>query len=381
MKTVIAIDSLKGSLTSREAGEAARRGVLAADATADVSLFPLADGGEGTVHALIGAEDTLVPCTVRGPLGDPVSAEYGIRRDGTAVIEMAAAAGLPLVPPALRDVKRASTYGVGELIADAIRRGCRRFLIGIGGSATNDGGTGMLRALGVRFTDEASRELPEGGMALAGLAAIDTSGLLPALADCDFSVACDVDNPLCGERGASAVFAPQKGARPEEIPLLDAALARFAEVTAHTLGHDRASTPGAGAAGGLGFALLAFLGARLAPGVEVVMEATGLLAALADAELVITGEGRLDGQSAFGKAPVGLALAAKAHGATVIALGGSLTDEAALLHGYGIDAILPILDAPCTLAEAMERERTARNIERTACEAVRLYRSARGRRP
>ncbi len=378
MKVTVAIDSLKGSLSSPEAGEAARRGILAACPSAEATVFPLADGGEGTVRALTAPGGRLVTATVTGPLGDPVAAEYGILGDGTAVIEMAAASGLTLVPPERRDPKHTTTFGVGELIADAIRRGCRRFLVGIGGSATSDGGAGMLEALGFSLLRADGTPIERGALGLLSLDRIVADGVLPALAECDFRIACDVDNPLCGERGAAAVFAPQKGARPADIPLLDSALARLAERSGSA---SLAEAAGAGAAGGLGFAFLTFLGGHLSSGVRLVIEMTGLLAALHDSDLVITGEGRLDGQSAFGKAPVGVATAAKEHGRPVVAIGGAVAPDAAALHDLGIDAYFPILDAPCTLAEAMEPERAKRNIERTVREAVRLYLAARGKRP
>lgn len=376
MRVTVAIDSLKGSLTSLRAGEAARRGVLAACPEAEVSVFPLADGGEGTVRALTAEGGRRITATVGGPLGKAVTAEYGILADGTAVIEMAAAAGLPLLAPEERDPTRTTTFGVGELIADALDRGCRRLLIGIGGSATNDGGAGMLEALGFRLLDREGRQIPRGGAALASLSSVDATGALPLLSECEITVASDVENPLCGERGASAVFGPQKGASPADVALLDGALSQFARISAEHLGRDLSEQAGAGAAGGLGFALIAYLGARITSGVSLVIERTGLAAAIAASDLVITGEGRLDGQSALGKAPVGVAREAKKNAVTTLAVGGAVTEEAERLHELGIDALFPILDAPCTLAEAMDSERAERNIERTVREAVRLYLAA-----
>lgn len=376
MKVIIAIDSLKGCLPSLDAGEAARRGVLAALPEADTAVYPIADGGEGTVRALTARGGRLITMQVTGPLGEPISAEYGILADGCAVIEMAAAAGLPLVPKARRNPMYTTTYGVGELIADAIHRGCRRFLIGIGGSATNDGGAGMLGALGFRLLDREGHPIPHGAAGLLQLDRIETAGAMKELAECEIRVACDVENPLLGELGASAVFAPQKGASSVDIPILEEALTRLADATEAALGQDVREAKGAGAAGGLGFALLAYLGARLSSGIMTVMEMTGLFPALAGADLVLTGEGRLDGQSAMGKAPAGVAAAAKREGAAVVALGGSVNRDAAALHTLGVDALFPILRTPCTLDEAMNPKRAADNIEATALEVTRLFLAA-----
>ncbi len=310
-----AMDSYKGSLSSVEAGEAVKRGILWAVPDAEVQMIPIADGGEGTAEAYLAAcGGRRVERTVTGPCGTPVRAAYAVLPDGTAVIEMAASSGLPLVPAAKRDPKVTTTRGFGELIRDALDDGAKRFILGIGGSATNDGGTGMLRALGWRFLDGNGAELPEGGAALGALARIDVSGADVRLCEAEIRVACDVDNPLCGERGSSAVFGPQKGASPADVALLDAALARFADVTAKTLGTDCREDAGAGAAGGLGFALKAFLGASLVPGVGLLLDTAGFDAALADAECVITGEGATDFQTAYGKAPVGASHRAAARG-------------------------------------------------------------------
>lgn len=377
MKVVIAIDSFKGSLSSREAGEAAARGVRTADPTADVRVYPLADGGEGTVDALVfAAGGRKVSGRVCGPMGTPLSADYAVLPDGTAVVEVAAAAGLPLVPQDARDPMRATTYGVGEQIAHAIKNGVRRFIIGLGGSATNDGGVGMLAALGFAFLDGAGAPIPLGARGLATLAKIDGKGANPALAECEFLVACDVDNPLCGARGASAIYGPQKGASEEDVKVLDAYLSNYATLTEQALGNTCADTAGAGAAGGLGFAFLSYLGGRLVPGASLVISQAKMEEEMKDADLVLTGEGRLDGQSAMGKAPVGIAKAAKKHGRTVVALAGCVTPDASASHAAGIDAFFPIPDRPMTLDEAMAAETARTNIERTAEEVTRLYLSA-----
>lgn len=378
MKVVIAIDSFKGSLSSREAGNAVLRAAREVFPAADATVFPIADGGEGTVEALVSAnEGILQKCRVCGPLGEEVDATYGILpKTKTAVIEMAAAAGLTLVPEGRRDPELATTYGVGELILDAITRGCRDFIIGIGGSATNDGGTGMLEALGFAFLDHRGAPIPRCAIGLSALASIQTEGAHPALSECRFTVACDVTNPLCGENGCSAVFAPQKGASPEAVARMERALARYAILTEQTLGSSFENTPGAGAAGGMGFALLAYLGARLEAGISLVMSRTALRKALQSADLVITGEGRIDRQSAMGKAPIGIAAAAKRHGATVIGLCGCVGEGAELCNPEGIDAIFPILTAPMTTAEAMEKGRALDNLYRTARQALLLFKTA-----
>lgn len=377
MRVTIAIDSFKGSLSTFAAGEAVKEGLLRAypDALADVC--PLADGGEGTVSAIVSAtrgEERTV--TVTGPLGCPVAATYGlIPARKTAVIEMSAAAGITLLDESERNPLQTTTYGVGELIADAISLGCRRFVIGIGGSATNDGGVGMLQALGFSFLDADGREIPRGARGLASLAKIDTEKALAALRECEFRVACDVKNPLCGSNGCSAVYGPQKGATPEMILQMDADLSRYAEMTKTVFPLADAEAHGAGAAGGMGFAFLSYLGAHLESGIELVMAETALREHLALADLVVTGEGRLDGQSCMGKAPIGVARAAKAYGKPVIAFSGCVTPDARECNAHGIDAFFPILRTPCTLAEAMDAEAAYRNLADTAEQVFRLYRT------
>ncbi len=377
MKVVVAMDSFKGSLTSLAAGEAAREGILRADPAAEVLVRPLADGGEGTVEALVsGMGGRLRTVLVTGPLGEGVDCAYGVLGD-TAVIEMAGAAGLPLVPAEERDPLRTTTYGVGEVIADAIAQGCRRFLVGIGGSATNDGGAGMLQALGFGLLDAEGRDIPRGAQGLKKLARIETAGALPALAGCRFRVACDVTNPLCGEKGASAVFGPQKGARPADIPRMDAWLAAYAQIAAKAFPGADPEAPGTGAAGGLGFAFRTFLSGELEPGVQIVLEETRLAEALAGADVVVTGEGRLDGQTAMGKAPVGVARLAKARGCLVLALAGGVTRDAGACNGAGIDAFFPAVRGVTTLAEAMDPENARANLADAAEQAFRLLAAAR----
>lgn len=380
MKIVVAIDSMKGSISSLEAGSAAKEGILAAIPSAEVFVSPLADGGEGTVDAILAcgrAEAREV--TVTGPLGKPTGAKYAvIPESGTAVIEMAAAAGLPMLSPEERNPLYTTTYGVGEMIAHAIKHdGCRKFVMGIGGSATNDGGVGMLSALGFAFLNEAGDPIPRGAVGLSSLARISCEGALPALAECEFRVACDVTNPLCGERGCSAVFAPQKGATPEMIRDMDAWLSHYADLTEVTVGRTLRDAAGAGAAGGLGFALLAYLGASLTSGVSLVMELVGLEERIKDADIAVTGEGRLDGQSSMGKAPVGVAALAKKYGKPVVALAGCVTEDAKENNAHGIDAFFPILPAPMALSEAMEKESAYRNMKNTAEQVFRLISAVR----
>lgn len=377
MKVVVAMDSFKGSLTSLAAGEAVREGILRADPAAEVLVRPLADGGEGTVEALVsGMGGRLRTVRVTGPLGEGVDCAYGVLGD-TAVIEMAGAAGLPLVSAEERDPLRTTTYGVGEVIADAIAQGCRRFLVGIGGSATNDGGAGMLQALGFGLLDAEGRDIPRGAQGLKKLARIETAGALPALAGCRFRVACDVTNPLCGEKGASAIFGPQKGARPADIPRMDAWLAAYAQIAAKAFPGADPEAPGTGAAGGLGFAFRTFLSGELEPGVQIVLEETRLAEALAGADVVVTGEGRLDGQTAMGKAPVGVARLAKARGCLVLALAGGVTRDAGACNGAGIDAFFPAVRGVTTLAEAMDPENARANLADAAEQAFRLLAAAR----
>jgi glycerate kinase len=374
MKVVIAIDSLKGSLSSMEAGMAIKDGILAAKPDAEVIVKPLADGGEGTTDALIeGMNGERIDLTVTGPMHTPVDAYYGYLKDtNTAVMEMASAAGITLVPDSEKNPLLATSYGVGEMINDAIQRGCHNFIIGIGGSVTNDGGIGMLKALGVRFLDENDEDAGEGGQALAKVARIDVSGMNPLLKECHIQVACDVNNPLCGENGSTYVYGPQKGVTEDMKKTLDEAMAHFARVTSETLENDYMNTPGAGAAGGLGYAFLAYTGATLTPGIELILDAVGLEEELSGADVVVTGEGRLDFQTAMGKAPVGVARLAKKYNAKVIAFAGSVTKEATACNNEGIDAFFPILRGVCTLAEAMDPVAARNNMTATVEQVFRL---------
>ena len=374
MKVVIAIDSLKGSLSSMEAGTAIKDGILAAKPDAEVIVKPLADGGEGTTDALIeGMNGERIDLTVTGPMHTPVDAYYGYLKDtNTAVMEMESAAGITLVPDSEKNPLLATSYGVGEMINDAIQRGCRNFIIGIGGSVTNDGGIGMLKALGVRFLDENGEDAGEGGQALAKVARIDVSGMNPLLKECHIQVACDVNNPLCGENGSTYVYGPQKGVTEDMKKTLDEAMAHFARVTSETLENDYMNTPGAGAAGGLGYAFLAYTGAALTPGIELILDAVGLEEELSGADVVVTGEGRLDFQTAMGKAPVGVARLAKKYNAKVIAFAGSVTKEATACNNEGIDAFFPILRSVCTLAEAMDPVAARNNMTATVEQVFRL---------
>lgn len=374
MKVVIAIDSLKGSLSSMEAGMAIKDGILAAKPDAEVIVKPLADGGEGTTDALIeGMNGERIDLTVTGPMHTPVDAYYGYLKDtNTAVMEMASAAGITLVPDSEKNPLLATSYGVGEMINDAIQRGCRNFIIGIGGSVTNDGGIGMLKALGVRFLDENGEDAGEGGQALAKIARIDVSGMNPLLKECHIQVACDVNNPLCGENGSTYVYGPQKGVTEDMKKTLDEAMAHFARVTSETLENDYMNIPGAGAAGGLGYAFLAYTGAALTPGIELILDAVGLEEELSGADVVVTGEGRLDFQTAMGKAPVGVAKLAKKYNAKVIAFAGSVTKEATACNKEGIDAFFPILRGVCTLAEAMDPVAARNNMTATVEQVFRL---------
>lgn len=376
MNVVVAMDSLKGSLSSLQAGEAVRAGILRVCPDAVVRVRPLADGGEGTVEALtLGMGGALQTVSVTGPLGEKRDASYGILADGiTAILEMSAAAGLTLVPESERNPLRTTTFGVGEMIRDAIGKGCRRFFVGIGGSATNDGGIGMLQALGFGMLDAAGKQVAFGAQGLEQLKRICAEPALPELKDCRFRIACDVNNPLCGERGASAVFGPQKGADPAMVRQMDGWLKNYAALARELNPRADCERPGTGAAGGLGFAFLSFTDAVLESGVRIVLEETRLEEYIRDAELVVTGEGRLDAQTVMGKAPIGVAELAKKHGKPVLAFAGSVTPEAAVCNGHGIDAFFPILREVVTLREAMEPATARRNLADTAEQVFRLLR-------
>ncbi|MGI6143137.1 MAG: glycerate kinase [bacterium] len=358
MRIIIAPDSFKGSLTAAEVAEGIERGVKRALPQVETITVPLADGGEGTVDALVSATGGRIRIKeVTGPLGERVEAQFGLLGDGeTAVIEMATASGLPLVPPGKRNPMLTTTYGTGELILAALEEGCRRIIIGIGGSATNDGGAGMAQALGVKLLDEKGQDIPYGAAGLARLARIDVSSLDRRLAQVEVLVACDVDNPLTGPRGAARVYGPQKGADPQMVEELDQILARFAAILLRDLGIAVQDIPGAGAAGGLGAGLLAFLKGRLAPGVELVLSAVKLEERIQrGADLIITGEGAINGQTVYGKAPIGVARLAKKYQLPVIAITGSIEPGAEAVLAEGIDAVAAITPGPISLAKAMER--------------------------
>ncbi len=336
MRIVVAPQEYKGTLSAAEAAVAMAQAVRRVLPGADVLVLPLADGGPGTVAAIVGAAGgSTRTANVTGPLDAKVDAEWGLLDDGTAVIEMAAAAGLLLVDECQRDPQIATTYGVGELIRAALGAGCRRMIVGLGGSATNDGGAGMAQALGVRLLDAQGRELLYGGAALALLDRIDVSGIDPPVSDCEALGATDVRNPLCGPEGASIVYGPQKGASPEVANKLDEALRHYAEIIERDLGVSVVEVPGAGAAGGLGAGLIAYLGATIRPGIDVIAEAVRLAERIRGADLVLTGEGRLDRQTAFGKTVAGVARIARAEGVPVIVVPGALGD--------GWESILPLV--------------------------------------
>ncbi len=379
MKIVIAIDSMKGSLSSMEAGRAFAEGVEKA-VEAQVIVRPMADGGEGTAEALIeGMGGSWTQVLAAGPLGEPVKASYGYVNGGKkAVIEIAAAAGITLIPEHRRNILKTGTYGVGEIIRDAVQKGCRDFLIGIGGSATNDCGIGMLCALGVQFLDADGNCIGKKGEDCGKIETIRLEDMLPELKECRFQIACDVTNPLYGENGASYIYGPQKGGTAEQVCQMERMHRHFAALTAKAVGKDVAACPGAGAAGGLGFAFLAYLNASLEPGVRLVMKTVGLEECLKDADYVITGEGCLDGQTVMGKVPAGVARLAKKYRPVVIAVAGSVSEDAGCCNQAGIDAYFPILPKAMPLDEAMRPAEAAKNITRTAEQLFRLIQAVKG---
>ena len=372
MKIVIAPDSYKESLSASEVAQAIEKGFREIFPDAQYVSVPVADGGEGTVEAMIAAtKGTQLTARVTGPLGEPVDANWGISGDGkTAFIEMAAASGLALVPPALRNPLVTTSRGTGELILHALEQGARNIIIGIGGSATNDGGAGMVQALGAKLCDANGTEIGNGGGSLMSLNSIDTSALDPRLKACTIRVACDVTNPLTGNSGASRIFGPQKGATEAMILELDRNLDHFADVIKQSLRIDVKQVPGSGAAGGMGAALMAFLGAELRSGIEIVTQALNLEEHIHDCTLVVTGEGRIDSQSIHGKVPVGVAQVAKKYHKPVIGIAGSLTRDVGVVHQHGIDAVFSVLTSIVTLEEAFRGAfdniyRASRNIAAT----------------
>ena len=397
VKVVVAIDSWKGSLGSLEAGASIAEGVHRVFPEAEVLVRPLADGGEGTVEALVlGMNGRMETVQVTGPLGISVEASYGIieelkegcvereddvgqescdrtmERTKIAIIEMAAAAGITLVDEKYRNPLDTTTFGVGEMICDAIHKGCRKFIVGIGGSATNDGGIGMLQALGYEFLNANGKQVPFGAKGLAEIVKIIDDHVLPELKECEFKVACDVTNPLCGTQGCSAVYGPQKGATPAMIADMDQWLFHYARLTQETYPHANWNQAGTGAAGGLGFAFLSYTNAVLESGIQIILEETRLEAYIKAADIVITGEGRLDGQTVMGKAPIGVTAIAKKYGKPVLAFSGCVTEEAGVCNQHGIDAFFPVLRTVTTLEEAMEAEQAKRNLSATVEQVFRL---------
>lgn len=380
MKVVIAIDSFKGSLSSIEAAESIKKGIQKVYEDAQIKISPLADGGEGTTYALTkGMNGEFRKMKVSGPLENvKVVATYGIIKDTkTAIIEMSQAAGITLVPPEKRNPLRTTTYGVGEIIKDAIKQGCRHFIVGIGGSATNDGGIGMLQALGYDFFDESGNKISQGASAceLEHLVKIDDSNVIKELKECDFKIACDVTNPLCGKNGCSEVFGPQKGATDDMVKKMDNWLKNYSILAKKIKPKADANYPGTGAAGGLGFAFLTFTKASLESGIDIVLKETKLEELVKDADIVVTGEGRLDKQTVMGKAPIGVAQIAKKYNKKVIAFAGAVTKEARILNENGIDAFFPILREVITEEEAMSKEVSSANLEETVREVFALIKA------
>ncbi len=375
MNVVIAIDSFKGSLSSIEAGESIKKGIQNVFEDASVTVCPMADGGEGTMEAIVSSNNgEIINVEVSDPLARRIVASYGLC-DKTAVIEMASCAGITLIEECERNPLYTTTFGVGQMIADAIKRGCRDFIMGIGGSATNDGGIGMLTALGYRFLGEDGIPVSIKGAGLKDIKSIDTSLVLPELKECTFRVACDVKNPLCGENGCSRIYGPQKGATEEIIRDMDGWLENYAQITKTVNPMADKNTFGAGAAGGLGFALMYYLNGKLESGINIVMKKTGLEKYVKDADVVITGEGRLDGQSQMGKTPYGVATLAKKYNKKTLAFAGCVTDDAVNMNANGIDAFFSILKAPCSLQEAMDKEKAKKNLTDTAIQVFSLIKS------
>lgn len=367
MKVLIAIDSFKGSMSSVEAGESARAGIMRVFEEAQIEVRPLADGGEGTVDAIVSAcQGRIMDVDVTGPAGKRVTCLYGIvDKSHTGIIEMSGAAGITQVSGEEKNPLYTTTYGVGEVIKDAIEKGCRHFVVGIGGSATNDGGVGMLQALGFDFLDENGQAIQRGAVGLKDLKSIGTENVLPQLKDCTFRIACDVTNPLCGENGASEIYGPQKGATKDMIKDMDQWLLDYASLAKKSFPMADENYPGAGAAGGMGFAFLTFLGGSLESGIKIVLEETNLRSYVQDADLVITGEGRLDGQTVMGKAPIGVAKLAKEYKLPVLGFSGCVTKEATACNEEGIDAFFPIIRSVSSLEEALNPENAMKNMSDT----------------
>ena len=372
MKVLVATDSYKGSLSTFEAANAIKEGILLSDKNVEVNICPLADGGEGTLETIVSANNGKIhTVNVTGPLGDTVLAQYGVVND-IAIIEMASAAGITLVPDEKRNPLHTTTDGVGELIREAINNGCRKFIVGIGGSATNDGGIGMLQALGVELLDSNGCAVSYGAKGLKDLTTINIDNMMPELKKCTFEIACDVTNPLCGENGCSAIYGPQKGATKEMIINMDSWLENYARLTAKEINKETKDCKGAGAAGGIGFAFISYLGGTLKSGIDLVIEATGLEEKINACDVVVTGEGRLDAQTCMGKAPIGVARIAKKYGKIVIAFTGSVSDTARACNENGIDAYFSITNSPCTIEHAMDSQIAYKNLKNTSEQVFRL---------
>ena len=374
MRVVVAIDSFKGSMSSLEAGEAISKGIKKAHKDAEVEIRPLADGGEGTVEALsIGMGGRLINVDVTGPVGRKVSAVYGIVDSSkTAIIEMSQAAGITLVSGDEKNPLYTTTFGVGELIKDAINKGCRHFVVGIGGSATNDCGIGMLQALGYEFLDKEGNQVGFGASGVRDIVSIRDENVIKELSECYFRVACDVNNPLCGELGCSAIYGPQKGATKEMVADMDGWLKNYSKIVKEKYPDADSEYPGTGAAGGLGYAFFNFTNSKLESGIKIVLDETKLEEYVKDADIVVTGEGRLDQQTVMGKAPVGVANIAKKYNKKVIAFSGSVTEDAGVCNEHGIDAFFPILRRIVTLEEAMQTDTAKQNLTDTAEQVFRL---------
>lgn len=374
MRVVVAIDSFKGSMSSLEAGEAISNGIKKAHKGAEVEIRPLADGGEGTVEALsIGMGGRLINVDVTGPVGRKVSAVYGIVDSSkTAIIEMSQAAGITLVSGDEKNPLYTTTFGVGELIKDAINKGCRHFVVGIGGSATNDCGIGMLQALGYEFLDKEGNQVGFGASGVRDIVSIRDENVIKELSECYFRVACDVNNPLCGELGCSAIYGPQKGATKEMVADMDGWLKNYSKIVKEKYPDADSEYPGTGAAGGLGYAFFNFTNSKLESGIKIVLDETKLEEYVKDADIVVTGEGRLDYQTVMGKAPVGVANIAKKYNKKVIAFSGSVTEDAGVCNEHGIDAFFPILRRIVTLEEAMQTDIAKQNLTDTAEQVFRL---------
>ncbi len=374
MKIAVAIDSFKGSLSSMEAGNAVKEGILKANKKHHVAVFPLADGGEGTVESFTNATDAeIVLIEVNGPLTEKVIAKYCIlRNDNTAIIEASSACGLPLLKEDEKNPMNTTTYGLGEIINDAIKRGCRNFIIGIGGTSTNDGGTGMLSALGFEFLDENNSLIPAGAKGLEKLSKINTDNVIKELSECRFKIACDVNNPLCGKNGCSYVFAPQKGATPEEIEKMDLWLDKYGNLVKNITTKADMNYSGAGAAGGLGFAFLAFTNSILESGAKIILDYINIEEHIKNADIVVTGEGKLDEQTIMGKAPMAVAQLAKKYNKKVIAFSGVVSDNAEICNDFGIDAFFPITRKILSLEQALNKENAYNNLVKTVNQVFRL---------